>query len=573
MFKKLALFVLSFLVLIGCAVKSRKEQQDFRKFFSQKQFLRAEQHLNESTLKKDEKNKLLYLMELGNLNFYQERYYKATRIFVEANELVDQLYTKSIREALASSILNDNSKTFYGSIFERSQLYQYQALSFLKLAQRGFYYKEKTVEGKVIEEKVMLSKDKIRKNYNRVRSTLIAWDTFFQEMNRIRGIKTFLKHDLLAKQMAGQLHEALGTKRDKEIALQLYKDAFDIFIELGPTQKIFNTEFKKYNAEIKDFYNKKIKRSKVLAKSFTQKYKDTKDSLTLKILSLAKKIRRNSYKSMMRKYAPTKSVKKKLKAKKTNNVSIILEKGIISELEGKDYSYNLRTAIDGIKSPGTKALVNGIGVPILTYFALGPLGLGYASHHGNVTMYSRHGAGEVLTKEVGIEFELPYAKESNEKNIYKIEIYKKGKKILEKKLSFLSSLSDISFINAQEMIQNSFKKRATRVGIKYVTAIIAAYGTYKKIKESAGELFAKPAALGQFLISQKLIKETEKADARHWTTLPASVLNIELALNPGKYDIHFKEVSPKNGQVIRKVKLGQLEAKARDKSLFSYRTF
>ena len=36
--------------------------------------------------------------------------------------------------------------------------------------------------------------------------------------------KTFLKRSFLAKQLAASLHQALGTRRDKEIAYQLKKD-------------------------------------------------------------------------------------------------------------------------------------------------------------------------------------------------------------------------------------------------------------------------------------------------------------------------------------------------------------
>ncbi len=513
-------------------------------------------------------------MESASILYYQQRFKKAAQGFVEANELVDRLYTKSIKQALASSVLNDNSNSFYGSMFERSLLFQYQALSFYNLATRGYFYQVKKIDGKDVEIKVKLSRDQVRTNLNRVRSTLIAWDSFFQEMNRIKGIKTFLKNDFLAKQMAAKLHEALGSKRDLEIALQLYRDAYKILVELGPTQRVFNRSFESFNGQMKDLYNKKITRGKVIAKDYTKNFSKSKDQLTYNILSLGLKIRNGNYARLKRQYRPSKIVTKRLKREKKNNVSIIIENGLISELQGKDFSYNLKSAIAGIESPGTRALVEGIGVPILTYFALGPLGLGFVSHHGNVSVFSRHGAGEALTKEVGIEFELPYAKPSSDKNIYKIQVHQGKKLVAEKELVYLSSLSDTAFINSQEMIENSFTKRATRVGVKYVTAIIAAYTTYKRMKDTgAGEFFAKPAAVAQFLISQKIIKESEKADARHWTSLPGSILNLELKLKPGAYTVNLVEYSSKNKQVLRNLSLGALEAKAQKKSVFTYRAF
>ncbi|MAX67515.1 MAG: hypothetical protein QF441_04255 [Bacteriovoracaceae bacterium] len=572
--KNLFLSILLCGVLVACALQSRKDQDSLRAFFEQKEFKRALEYLEASSLKEDETNKLLYLMELGNLLYYQKKYSQAANVFVKANQLVDKLYTKSVKEALVSSVLNDNSKSFYGSIFERSQLYFMQALSFYQLAEQGFYFKKVIKDGGKSEQQVKLSQNEIKRNKDRVRSTLIAWDSFFQEISRMRGVKTFLKYDLLAKQFAGLLHEALNTKRDNEIAFQLYKDALRILEEIGPTYSIYNQEYKKYNQQLKDFYNGEISKSNVKAKLHTDEYQRSKSHLHFKILSLAKKYRRNEYTRLLRQLNPSKKVLSHLKTSKNSNVIIHVEKGMISKLRGKDFSYNLRSAISKIEDPNKRALINGIGIPVLTYFAMGPLGLGFVSRHDNVTVYSHHGAGELMTKEVGIEFELPYAEASQVKSSGEIQILKDKKVFKSKESSILSSLSDVSFINAQEVISNSFVSRATRVGIKYALAIAAAYTTYTQVKESSGEIFAKPAALAQFLVSQKGIKETEKADTRHWTTLANLHLSAEFNLPKGSYQARYIETSLKEGKkvITREVHLGALEVTS-DKSIFSYRTF
>ena len=208
--------LLIILFLLGsCALQSRKDQNKLREHFVKQEFVQAEKYLESSSLKSED-NQLLYLMDKGTLAFYQKRYHKAAKIFVEANELVDQLYTKSVRKMIASSIINDNSQVFYGSLFERSMLYYYQAMSFYRLAETGFYYQEKQVDGKVQLIKTELSDAQIQTNTNRVRSTLIAWNSFYQEMKRL-GAKTFLVDDFSARYFAATMHEVLGTKRDKEI--------------------------------------------------------------------------------------------------------------------------------------------------------------------------------------------------------------------------------------------------------------------------------------------------------------------------------------------------------------------
>lgn len=308
-------------------MQSRKDQENIKLLFEQKNFAKAHAFLEQSSLQSDKENRLLYLMELGNLYYYQKDYKKAARVFNEANELVDKLYTKSVKEALASSILNDNSKSFYGAIFERSQLYLMQAMSFLQLANSGVSYKLKRIDGVEQKIEVKLTENEIKKNKDRVRSTLIAWDTFFQQLKRFKGIKTFQKNDLLAKTTAASLHEALGSKRDFEIALQLYRDAYSIFLELAPTQKVFNRGFKSYNKELKDFYDGNIKKSKVISLDKTNNYKQLEKFLKLKILRLAKKYRSNLFNRLKRQLKPSKIILKKITKK---YISFHIEKGVIS---------------------------------------------------------------------------------------------------------------------------------------------------------------------------------------------------------------------------------------------------
>jgi len=567
-------FLCLVLLITGCAQKTRKEHASLRNFFEKKEFSSALYDLEKSSIKSEKKNRLLYLMEKGNILFYQGNYKEASDIYVEANELVDRLYTKSIREKLASSILNDTGETFYASVFERSLLYYYQAMSYYHLHLSGKYTREvKQDDGKVLTEEILLTDAQRKKIKNQIRSTLLAWDTFFKDVQRMKGIKTFLKDDIVSKVIAAKLHYYLGSKRDKEIALQLYKDARNILIKVGPAFKTFNKDFKAYNLELKKVYNGKLSRKKLKSKNLTSAYQKTLSYFDYRILGITKEIRSYNYKRTLKKLKPTKAIIKRLKSEKNQKVSLLLEVGHLNQLEGKDYSLNLKTALENVKNPTSKALINGIGIPILTYFAMGPLGLGYASHHGNVTMYSSHNAGTAIVKEVGVEFELPYVAESNDHDRFNINIYQGEKLVQTSPLNMVSSLTDMAFINSQEMIENGFTKRSLRVGVKYAVAIAAAYGTYKKVQESAGELFAKPAALTQFLVSSKAIKESEKADARHWSLLPSSLLTLDLDLKPGNYRLELVEQGTQEGVVVRKVTLGDISVIKNKKSFFSYRAF
>src|SRR5690606_3888422 len=115
--------------------------------------------------------------------------------------------------------------------------------------------------------------------------------------------------------------------------------------------------------------------------------------------------------------------------------------------------------------------------------------------------------------------------------------------------------------------------RSIRVGVKYAVALAAAYTTYKNVQENGGELFAKPAALAQFLVSSKGIKESEKADARHWSLLPSELLSLDFELSQGNYRLELTEYADQTRAITKKINLGDIVVQDKDQSLFTYRVF
>lgn len=557
-----------FLVLLqSCATGLREQQTQILEEFQQQDFSDGLSELEESEIKLEKKHQLLYLMEKGTLLYYKKDFRKAAKVFNQANDLVDKLYTKSIREAIASSIVNDNSKTFHGSVFERSLLYYYQAMSFFELSKQSSYENSKG-------EQVKLTSIEKDGYLNSARSTLLAWDTFFKDLKRSSNFKSILQADLLSKSLAAKLHEQMGSRADLEIALQLYKDALDIAKRFGPAYSVFNENFLEYNKSLAEVLKGSLKPKALKDQKIkkTQTYIQHQELLENKILRISKKIRPREYRKLV------KQLKRSPKETKYNKVELVLELDYINRLESKNFAFNLNTALSNISDPGTRAVVEGIGVPVLTYFALGNLGLGYVSRVDNVSIYSSHNAGTELTRELGVEFQLPTANAPKEIQNTTVRILDKNKKVVaSEQMVVLTSLDDLSYINAQEMIEASFTKRSLRVGLKYVAAIAAAYVTFREVSKNNGDLIGRAAAMTQFLVSAKAISVSEEADARHWSTLPAVIGQVELDLPDGEYDVQISEQSTldKEGKPTppQFVSLGALEVDSKSKSLFTYRRF
>ena len=87
--------------------------------------------LEKSPVKKQDRNRLLYLLEkatiLDRLNDYQE----SRSHFIEADKLADELYTMSLSAEASSFVVNDASSEYSGEDYEKVAIHTMLASSFL----------------------------------------------------------------------------------------------------------------------------------------------------------------------------------------------------------------------------------------------------------------------------------------------------------------------------------------------------------------------------------------------------------------------------------------------------------
>lgn len=552
----------------GCSVRSRKEQSEIKTLFIAKEHQKALLVLENSTIKKDKKNELLYLMEKGRILYSQKEYFKAANVFYKANELVDKLYTKKIREKILSSIGNDNSETYYGSVFERSMLYYFQAQCFYKLYQIGEYQKNEKIT--VTEDKkskqviknvtVKLSASERAQYLNRARASIVAWNAFFDELKNT-NTETLYRNDLLGKLFAANIHEAIGAK-DRQITLQLYKDARLFLKTQGHTYGHFDENYKELTRNLQEMLgDQKLTLNGQKLKT-TFYYQDLLDFLDYKILTMTWNIRRGEYERLLKDYSPGQNVIDRLnQSKNISNVSVILERDVITSMKPYKFEYSLNKALENIEDPVSKALLEGIGIPIITYFAMGPLGLGTVHQSGNMVIYTRHDIGTTMVKHTGIEFEMPIVEKAPLSTALKLYIYKKGKdkEELFQTNDFVVAApnNDIAEQAANERAAASYKKVGIRVAIKHALAILAAYQTYSSMRGKNGEneFLAKSIAFAQYMASSKGIAESEKADVRHWTTLPGVINLTDIYLPEGQYRLAVRPKTITNRNLSSETKV------------------
>ncbi len=542
---KLLTFLITLSLLASCATGGRKISKQLRTDVESGDYSKALASLEASEFfKKNEESRLLYLMEKGLILHGLGHYGQSIKALEEAKDLARKQYTVRYSKKLKTYIGNEGSDIYYGEKYELSTLFYYQALNHFLLS-----YKDKIDEQK-IEEGGKLSliwKDQSaserRQELYRARAELLAWDSFLKDLKNERSGEAIFKNDLAAKILGGRIHETIGGAKDLEIAFQLYKDAHDLLIKNYNAYKTFNL---KSNDFVKDFDKfpklgiKKVKKDYVTT---TKHQSDLRSYLGGKILGLSKKLRPRTWK---REIAPFDIDTKVIKPMGVGNVAILIEEGLIPAKVPSKQFFGLGDSL-AKESPALAIILGSFAADIL---GLMPPAGKYDPVGANVGM----AVGYVAASQAAISFELPIIEKHTVEGPLVLEVWDKESKVKEVIVPLVNPMGDIADQAVVEQSGWLYPKLGARLATKHVIAILAAYATYKALKEK-NEFLAKSGAVLQYIASSKGIEASEQADTRQWTTIPASIRMTELNLKPGTY--HFKvrvdgkENSTKSiGQVI-----------------------
>lgn len=114
----------------GCASYT-DETREIRQSFQGGQYELALQKLESSSLKRQQRNRLLLLLEQAMIEDRLGEYAKARRLLLEASRLIDELYTVSVSQELATFVYNESAQSYAGEDYEKVAVHTMLALSFL----------------------------------------------------------------------------------------------------------------------------------------------------------------------------------------------------------------------------------------------------------------------------------------------------------------------------------------------------------------------------------------------------------------------------------------------------------
>jgi hypothetical protein len=548
MLKRSLLFITLILILVACASRMRDQMKAYRDLFALGDFKKAEEALEKSELKKDQKSVLLYHLEKGTLELNQGKYNEAILHFQESLSLIDALYTKKLTAKAASLLINDASDEFYGASYERSYAHYFLA--------KAYYLRYLTSQNKL--------------DLQGARATILAWDTYFAELQRNADSSTVYKTDLMLKVFGGEVHEVSEIRNDKQIALQLYKDALKILDTLGGVYSVFNSKNADYVKAVEAaLKGEKNPSADLYAK--TPSYTDLRDFLHYKILLLTKQLRSNELSKITKELKPSEAVSKKLKAGE-GNVVLVLEEGLIPPKIGKPFNFGIRGAMNAVSDNKTKQMIATAGVDFITTFAMNKLDMVPTEKTNPGTFLFGATVTRLGVQEAAIEFELPMIE--NVPIVQRLEVFvldDRGVIIHHGPLPIVTENGDLARVVLEEDAVSRYVKTGTRIAMKHIVAILAAIGVYKKLKQGrddGGDFFAKTAAVATYVGASKGLQMLERADTRHWTTLPQAIRLTELKLPPGTYKIGVGTYSGTKAPDAPSKLLSDIVVKNSEKSLY-----
>lgn len=132
--KRLVMLIAATLLLCSCANKAVTRYDTLAPVLKKDGFEATIKKIDE---KKDdiygEKSAFLYYFDLGTLYHYNGENQKSIQHFAKAEQVYEELYTRSVTNEAAAVVTNDNIRPYRARPFEVLLMYQYQILNYLAI--------------------------------------------------------------------------------------------------------------------------------------------------------------------------------------------------------------------------------------------------------------------------------------------------------------------------------------------------------------------------------------------------------------------------------------------------------
>lgn len=173
-----------------------------------------------------EKDRILYYLDAGMLCHYNQRWAESNELLTKAEFAIEEAYTRSVRKAATSIMLNDNALEYAGEDYENVYLNVFKAINYLQLGA----FDSAFVEVRRINDKLNLLEDKYAKmaaEYNKTTKKSGA-------QKRFQPGKVRFHNSALARYMSMLMYRTEGQRDDARIDIQKLQQAWQATRDLYP---------------------------------------------------------------------------------------------------------------------------------------------------------------------------------------------------------------------------------------------------------------------------------------------------------------------------------------------------
>ncbi|WP_148898566.1 hypothetical protein [Fodinibius salinus] len=182
------------------------------------------------------KDRVLYSLEMGTIQFFQNNYKKSIEEFTNAEEYIDQFFAKSASTGIKAFLTNDTQLNYDGEVYEDVYLNGFKSLAYLEMDD----YLAAFVEARRIAQKL----DQAESKYAGYANSMQESDTTDHEIEWNAGTSSI--HDSpLSHYLASMLYAKSGAPDDARIELENLQSAIERHQALPNSQVEFVPAFKK----------------------------------------------------------------------------------------------------------------------------------------------------------------------------------------------------------------------------------------------------------------------------------------------------------------------------------------
>lgn len=227
-------------LIYGCgSQKLMSGQKEMRVSFQSGKYQQAA-HIADSLKKNDvykAKDRVLYALEKGTIYYFQDENQKSVEAFTNAEEYMDQFFTKSAKVGIKAFLTNDTQLNYNGEVYEDVYLNGFKSLSYLKMDK---------LESALVEARRIVQKlEQAESKYSGLAESLSEADTTNNENIEWKAGTSQIHDSPFGRYLSSALYAKNGDRDDAEIELDKLKTAIDNHNALPDSRLKFHSDYEK----------------------------------------------------------------------------------------------------------------------------------------------------------------------------------------------------------------------------------------------------------------------------------------------------------------------------------------